>query len=386
MNILYVSSACSISKYNELFSKSEKKPAVQAIKFNRLIVEGLSRQEGIKVECLSKLPINKESYNKNIYYGEKEKNKNVSYRYIPIINNRIMNNLITAIYSFFYCILFALKNKDSILIIDVLNVSLGLGASMAYKIVNKQIIGIITDLPKYFGGNKVQKCINKIINRCSKYILMTEEMNDIVNKNKKKNIVIEGMSDIEMIDKNKIDACKYSERVIVYAGSFDKRFGILKLLNAFTKVEGDDVRLWIFGRGDAESEIIEQCEKDKRIYFGGMRLNEEILEIESKATLLVNPRPSDEEMTKYSFPSKTMEYMSTGTPVLTTKLKGIPDEYDEYLYYFDDETIEGIARRLEEVISLPRLTLNEKGEKARKFVLDKKNNLIQAKKILNMIN
>ena len=52
---------------------------------------------------------------------------------------------------------------------------------------------------------------------------------------------------------------------------------------------------------------------------------------ELKATLLVNPRPTTEEFTIYSFPSKNMEYMASGTPLLTTKLPGMPEEYHQYV-------------------------------------------------------
>ena len=38
----------------------------------------------------------------------------------------------------------------------------------------------------------------------------------------------------------------------------------------------------------------------------------------------VNPRQNNEEFTKYSFPSKTMEYLASGVPVVAYKLDGIP--------------------------------------------------------------
>ena len=57
----------------------------------------------------------------------------------------------------------------------------------------------------------------------------------------------------------------------------------------------------------------------------GCVTNDEIVRLQCEATLLVNPRPSDKEFCKYSFPSKTIEYMASGTPVLMTKLPGVPD-------------------------------------------------------------
>ena len=104
-----------------------------------------------------------------------------------------------------------------------------------------------------------------------------------------------------------------------------------------------------------------------------------------EATLLVNPRPTHEEFVKYSFPSKTMEYMASGTPVLTTKLPGMPKEYYEYVDFIHSETPDGVAQALKQVLSLTDETLFEKGCRAREFVLKHKNNVVQARKILKML-
>ena len=46
-----------------------------------------------------------------------------------------------------------------------------------------------------------------------------------------------------------------------------------------------------------------------------------------------------------------MEYMASGTPVLTTRLPGMPAEYYPYVEFIDEETPEGIARALKRVLS-----------------------------------
>ena len=104
-----------------------------------------------------------------------------------------------------------------------------------------------------------------------------------------------------------------------------------------------------------------------------------------QATLLVNPRPTHEEFVRYSFPSKTMEYMSTGTPLLTTCLPGMPEEYRPYVYLIREETPQGIARALKETLSQSDQALFDKGMAARNFILKEKNNVIQAGKILSML-
>lgn len=130
--------------------------------------------------------------------------------------------------------------------------------------------------------------------------------------------------------------------------------------------------------------LVGMAGEDEVIYHGNV-LNEEVVAAEMEASLLINPRPTTEEFTKYSFPSKNMEYMASGTPVLTTNLPGMPQEYQEYVYLFDDETVEGMARKIREVLSFSPESLRRKGLDAQRFVLENKNNVVQAKKILTML-
>lgn len=101
--------------------------------------------------------------------------------------------------------------------------------------------------------------------------------------------------------------------------------------------------------------------------------------------MLVNPRQNNEEFTKYSFPSKNMEYLLTGRPVIAYKLDGIPDEYDNYFYYVEDDSIDSFTRKIEEVLLMDEETRSEFGDRARSYVLNEKNNIYASKKIIDMI-
>ena len=96
-------------------------------------------------------------------------------------------------------------------------------------------------------------------------------------------------------------------------------------------------------------------------------------------------RFSTEEFTKYSFPSKNMEYMASGTPLLTTKLPGMPKEYHHYVFLFKEETIDGYATAIREALSLSDEDLRSLGQKASQFVLLNKNNVQQGKRLLDFI-
>ena len=73
--------------------------------------------------------------------------------------------------------------------------------------------------------------------------------------------------------------------------------------------------------------------------------------------------------------------MLSGTPVLTTKLCGIPEEYYPHLYTFDEESVKGFRDKLQETLSLASDELQQKGMAAQRFVLENKSNIKQAQRI-----
>ena len=214
------------------------------------------------------------------------------------------------------------------------------------------------------------------------YVFMTKYMESLFPK--RPSIIIEGI-----VPTNDREVCTIAREndvfVVMYAGSLHESMGVRKLVDAFG--EGlDDVELWIYGSGDSEEYIMEKAKNHNNIKFYGRVKYETILEQEKKADLLVNPRCSENEFTKYSFPSKLMEYMQSGTPVLTTRLKGIPEDYYDYMFFIDNETIDGVRSAIRETLSLGKETLCQIGEKASRYVLHNKNSTVQASKVYYFID
>ncbi len=176
-----------------------------------------------------------------------------------------------------------------------------------------------------------------------------------------------------------------TEKIILYTGSMNTKYGILSLLEAFTKISEDDCRLQLCGLGNAEPIIRQYCNRDKRIAFLGKVPHEQVLALQQQATVLVNPRQNNEEFTKYSFPSKTMEYLASGVPLVAYKLDGIPDEYDEFINYVPDNSPEALAKELSRVLAMSAEERANLGTKAQHFVLENKNKVVQTKRILDFI-
>lgn len=387
MKIIYASCLMTEKKSKKTFDNSTDYDGFQVQKFHRLLVDGLKLNNS-KVEALTVLPVTRNNVRKKIFLGEKEYTQGVTYHYPFIVNLPVIKHLLSTITSMFCFISIAKKEKDIVLIADCLNKSVALGSVIGAKIMKVPTVGIVTDLPDML-LEREDKMNNWIINLYDSYILLTEQMNEYIVKNithcKKPYTIVEGMVDVNMADREISEQKKYQKKVCLYAGILDRKYGIEILVRGFQKANVADSELHIYGDGDYKTDLLEICKENSNIRYYGLKPNAYIVEEQQKASILVNPRPSNEEFTKYSFPSKNMEYMVSGTPALLTKLPGMPEEYAQYVYLLEDESTDGMAKKLKEVLNLPKEELCEKGKKAREYVLKKKTNIAQAKKIMNWI-
>ena len=382
MHIVYAVTTCSDRVYKQLFENVKVKPAFQSQKYHRLLIEGLAAHT--KVDVVANPPVNRSVLKENFVRLPEETEGGADYHYIPAIRNPIAKLLCVGVGTFFKTL--AMADKDSAVIVDGLNRVTALTAMMAARLRRRPCIGIVTDLPDMLGGSSFsKKMANFVIDHCTGYVFLTEAMNGRLNKKGKPYVILEGHSDIFMKERQPALEKKLQPRVCLYAGGVSKQYGLGNLVDGFRMVNIPNARLHIYGPGDYVKELEQIAKEDNRIYYGGMLLNTQIVDKELEATLLVNPRPTHEEFVKYSFPSKTMEYMASGTPVLTTVLPGMPKEYHPYVYLLEDETAAGICDTMRKVLENSDEALFQKGMEARNFILNEKNNVIQARKLLDML-
>lgn len=382
MHIIYAVTTCSDRVYRQLFSHVAVKPAFQSQKYHRLLIEGLAA--GARVDVVANPPVNRSVLRQRLVKLPRETEGGAHYRYIPAIRNPLLKAAAVGFGTFFRTLF--LIRKDSAVIVDGLNRVPALSALLAARLRGAPCIGIVTDLPDMLGGSRFSKNFaNFVIRHCTGYVLLTEAMNDHLNKAGKPYVILEGHADISMAEREPSLEKKASPRVCFYAGGVSRQYGLANLVEGFRQADLPNTRLEIYGPGDYVEELQRIAGEDSRVFYGGMLLNSQIVEKEQQATLLVNPRPTDEAYVKYSFPSKTMEYMASGTPVLTTVLPGMPKEYHPYVYLLEEETAGGVEYMLKKILAQPEEELFRKGTAARTFVLEQKNNVIQARKILEML-
>ncbi len=374
--ILYLSGATAYPIYDDLFNQKLLIGGYQAQKFNHNLIKGLSKID--EVICLSALPyikVNAPAIEKEIDGVSFFCIKNRSGLLHKLFKMRDLlregKKLIR-------------KKKPNYILCDAISLAPSYVAVKLGKKFNIPVIAIVTDIPQkmvngglgLFGGLSAS-----LMKKYDKFVLLTEEMNAVVNPKNRPYMVMEGACDEPAIIET-----QQRKKIILYSGSlWRQEAGLEYFIEGFIKANLPDVELHFYGTGEFEQNLLEICKQYPNVKYMGCITNKEMVQRQAQASLLVNPRPSGAEFCKYSFPSKTFEYMVSGTPVLMTKLPGIPDEYFNYVYTIEEENPNYVADILKRIFNDDDKNKDEKGRQAREFVLKNKNYKMQANRIWEFI-
>lgn len=399
MKLLYFGTVCNSESYDKLLSGSKVKPSAAPFVFEKALTQGFA-DNCADVDVIS-FPVVPAFPNSKTLVIKGIKNKldcGIPSSWIPTVNIVGLKQFFQRIFSKRMLKKWLKENKDS----ETAVLTYGVYQPVAKSIVtlcrkyNVPCFAIVADLPRdMYAVRKVSplkkfltgfytRAVLKIQGRFDGYIYLTEAMKDVVNP-VAPYTVVEGIAKEADFDLSKSPQ-KSDKKSIMYAGALNERLGIKNLLKAFSSIKDTDTELWLFGSGDCVPAINEAAKNDDRIKYFGFKSREEILDFETKAHLLINIRDPKEDYTQYSFPSKTIEYMLSGTLLLTTKLLGIPKEYFDYVFTVEDLTAEGISNKITEILNCPDDELLQFGKKAQKFILDNKVARVQSEKILNFIH
>lgn len=388
VEILYLSCYPEVY-YNEIQQLDIEKISQPSQKFNYLMARGFSLN-GNKVTVLNTyddLAAIKSNYHKEtINWNESD----MSFDFLPLIQDREINRTFVKKKIKAYIERWEKEHPHSCIVIDALRPY----CEYVYKYTKRiPIITIVTDLPEHLYMNYDIKSFirrhikifvfSEILKRSSAYVFLTEMMDRKLNRLKKPYVVIEGLIDSEFEIKKPEE--KSGKFVCLYSGALHERYGVKNLVEAFCNEQLADIELHLYGNGDYVDRIKHLHEKHFNIRYFGVVDSKTILSCQHEASLLINPRPADEEFAVYSFPSKNMEYMLSGTPVLTTELPGMPREYKSFVYLLHNNSSETIRENILRIVNQAAKDRIMLAENAQTFVLRNKNNIIQSKKILTMM-
>lgn len=259
------------------------------------------------------------------------------------------------------------------------------------QIPDLKVVVIVTDLPNELGlasGRKgLMKKIEfargskslKLLREMDGYVLLTEPMADALQVRHKPWTMIEGLI---LSNSSAASEAKQEERTVLYTGTLEVEQGIGEMLEAFCRLP--DFHLWICGQGGMREKVEEAAKRYSNIHYYGFVPQQKALALQASASALINPRQRSGLFDKYCFPSKTLEYMRSGKPVLCCRLGGIPDDYEPYLNYMEDGA-EGIEKAVIALFERSEQERTEQGNAARQYVLTQKNPHVQCEKLLHFL-
>jgi len=255
---------------------------------------------------------------------------------------------------------------------------------------------IVPDLPEYWDTTGKKKFYQKLIDlevekiydrikNIDGFVLLTEHMSNRLNI-QVPYTVVEGIAPSKPLTQTKVLNSDNEIRTVLYSGTLSKKYGIVDLIEAFLKLPNECYRFVVCGSGEMADYIVQASRNDNRIVFNGLIPRDEVLQLQKSATVLVNPRNNNERYTKFSFPSKIMEYLASGTPVIAYHLDGMPADYRKYMYTINEDDKNALFNTLSTVLEKSNEELRLKGEIAQKYVLAEKTATKQVHKIIKLMN
>ena len=397
MDVIFLGNLFPENRINEIRKNSLSKVDNAANNLQYALLDGLieyySNINIISLPVIGSYPINY----KKIYFKKSFSKYNDKFNLLCV---NFINLILIKHYSRYVNSLRALKkivkpNKETLIFLYSIN-SPFLKAINEFKKdhPNVQLCLIAPDLPQFMSESKNPiykilktldiKIIHKYLPSIDYFVVLSDFMYSPLKIGIRPWTRIEGIFSSKTI--SNINSQEINAKTILYTGTLDYRLGIMNLLKAFMEINDEEFKLWICGAGNASFDIINASKNDHRIIFFGILPLDEILELQKKATVLVNPRSSEGEFTKYSFPSKTLEYMASGTPCIMHRLPSVPKEYNDFIFFTDRDDYTGLKEKIIEVCSMKQTDLNDFGQKASQFIFENKNPKVQVKKIYDMIN
>ena len=399
MKLFFLGSLINDRTLDQIAVKSRVKPSNAPVNFENMLIKGLE-EAGVETTVLSLPTVSVYPGGSMLAWGRRKETLNFgkTVTWMPCLNLLFVKQLCATVSSYWELFWWLVKNrKDPEKVI--MNYSVYPPYSRPTQVMGKlfktKTCCIISDLPAYLYKMHESKGIKAWLNDYysrkmvrlqggfDSYVLLTEHMAKKMNITEKPAILVEGFSDGSIFE-NIPHGEKASKPTVMYAGALSKSFNIDALLNGFMAMPGD-FNLWLFGYGDLV-EYIHACEqKDSRIHYFGKVERKDLLAHQKMAHLLISVKSPEEDHANYAFPSKILEYMTSGTAVASTTVGGIPKAYFDYIYPIAGCDSQSICAAMTGILSQSPETLQAKGEASRRYALEEKNYTVQGQRIARFL-
>lgn len=167
----------------------------------------------------------------------------------------------------------------------------------------------------------------------------------------------------------------------VVSGTLGEFNGVILAMDAFERLP-DGFELVIAGTGPLEPEVRARARRDPKIVFKGFMTFSDVLDLYRSADLLLNVRLTQSMNTRHFYPSKMMEFMASGTPVLSTCTGHTEEEFGDFVYLLRQETPDALADLIAHIAAADPDERAGMGSRAREYTLVNKTWVLQTERLL----
>jgi glycosyltransferase involved in cell wall biosynthesis len=156
------------------------------------------------------------------------------------------------------------------------------------------------------------------------------------------------------------------EPFLLYSGMFLPYSGVDYLLDAFGLTAGD-LRLTVCG-DCRDARLFTRFGKNPRVDYRGFVSEGELESLSRKAFAFVNPYLLSAPETRGKFPSKVLEYLSYGRPVISTRTSGFAPDYADVVRFVAGEDPVQLAHEITAASALDEAARAEQWNRCQAFL------------------
>lgn len=271
--------------------------------------------------------------------------------------SKLFDFLFIPVYLFFYLLISAKKNEN---VIVYHSLSYIVPVGLAKKIKRFHLILELEEIYSDVSGDKKsRKKELRFADMADAYIFPTQLLDKQINIARKPSVIIHGTYQVEPIKKCNIFTRELQEGEIrkihcVYAGTFDPRKGGAIAAAAAAAHLSFNYHIHILGFGNEtdtknmQDLVSELAKKSKAtITYDGLLSGEDYIQFIQSCDIGLSTQNPDAEFNATSFPSKILSYMANGLRVVSIRIPAIEQSsIGEYMYYYDKQTPEEIAKAI----------------------------------------
>ena len=363
MKIIYITTSLEENDYiefNKLWTVSLN-PSNQ--NFHNKMIRSFALHNDVDV--ISIRPFSKAKCKISVLKADKKVVNNITYHYLKIRRSKLFR--MTSLKSQVKDLIERIKTEDSVIVTDTINPKCVSVTNYIQKKFHIPAIGICTDSPSNITGTSKSYTLY-LLSRCNKldgFITLTEGLNFLFNPNNKDHITIEGV--VESKDVNEPAAIE--GKYIFFGGALLPRYGVYNLIEAFKNIDNQDISLLICGHHANEEQIFDAIGEDARIKYLGTLPVKEVLALEKSALVNINPRPFTQDLDRLSIPSKTLEYLSSGSLTISVRNTELEKVFKDCAIWAKSGSAKDLEASIKTAISMDEKERLDLAQKAKNIAI-----------------